>query len=87
MPVGADRLVPLHHLTREARESLWEVAGRGYPGHSNPAMAEVVNRSLVPQMFARVATGSASAAEAVRSVASEVEVIYRRWRDRRAPKP
>lgn len=34
----------------------------GFPGYSNPAAAEVLNRSLVPQMFAKAIRKTASAA-------------------------
>lgn len=82
LPAFSGVEVPVGDLAaRLAGAADWS-ANVGYPGYSNPAVAEVVNRSLVPQMFARATGGSARAAEAVRDAAAEVEAIYQHWRDR-----
>ena len=53
----------------------------GYPGFSNAAIDEVFNKFLIPQMFAQVAQGKASPADAARDMHREVERIFRRWRN------
>jgi len=53
----------------------------GHPGFSNAAVDEIFNRWLVPQMFAEVAQGKMSPADAVSSLARESQAIYRKWRD------
>lgn len=52
----------------------------GYPGHSNAAVQETLDRFLVPRMFARVSQGQTTAAESVRSTAAEMKSIWARWR-------
>lgn len=54
----------------------------GYPGYANPAVADVLNRFLVPEMFAAVARGRATPEEAVARTEKTVEGIYRNWRAR-----
>ena len=54
----------------------------GYPGFSNAAIDEVFNTFLIPQMFAEVAQGRKSAAESVSDTTSEVQRIFRKWRNR-----
>lgn len=71
---------PEHHTALFGAEE-WS-ANVGFPGHANPAAAEVVNKSLVPQMFARAVRRAASPEEAVRSAAAKIERIYQDWRDR-----
>ena len=52
----------------------------GHPGHDNPAMNEVINEFLIPEMFAAVARGKESAADAVKSTAARAEAIFAKWR-------
>ena len=54
----------------------------GYPGTMNAAMDEVFSKFLVPQMFAQVSQGKLSAADSVRSTASQVNEIYAKWKER-----
>jgi multiple sugar transport system substrate-binding protein len=54
----------------------------GYPGTTNAAMDEVFSKYLIPQMFAQVSQGKMSAADSVRTTATQVNDIYRKWRDR-----
>lgn len=61
--------------------SEWSV-NVGYPGYANPAVAEVVTRSLVPQMFAAVARGQATAKEAVVRAREQIDTVFGRWRSR-----
>ncbi|MDQ3382000.1 MAG: extracellular solute-binding protein [Actinomycetota bacterium] len=51
----------------------------GHPGNSNAAIDEIFNRYLIPQMFAEVAQGKASPADAVRDFTREAQSIYRKW--------
>ncbi len=51
----------------------------GHPGNSNAAIDEIFNRYLIPQMFAEVAQGKASPADAVRDFTKEAQSIYRKW--------
>lgn len=52
----------------------------GFPGHTNAAVEETLDRFLIPQMFAQVAHGRMSAAESVRATAAQMKAIWRRWR-------
>ena len=52
----------------------------GYPGFSNPAIDEVFNKFLIPQMFAAVAQDKMTAAEAASTFDTQVRSIYQKWR-------
>ena len=52
----------------------------GYPGYTNAAVEETLNRFLIPQMFAQVASGRMSAADSVRATAAQMKAIWRKWR-------
>jgi multiple sugar transport system substrate-binding protein len=56
-------------------------ANLGYPGYANAAVSEIFNTSLVPQMFASVATGKATAEDAARSAQAQFADIFKKWRD------
>lgn len=51
----------------------------GHPGNSNAVIDEIFNRYLIPQMFAEVAQGKSSPAEAVRDFDRVARNIYRKW--------
>ena len=53
----------------------------GHPGNTTPVMDEIYNTFLIPQMFAEVAQGKSTPAEAVSAFASKAQSIYRKWRD------
>jgi multiple sugar transport system substrate-binding protein len=53
----------------------------GHPGFSNAAVDEIFNTWLVPQMFAEVAQGKSTPAEAVSGFARKATSIYRKWKD------
>jgi multiple sugar transport system substrate-binding protein len=53
----------------------------GYPGFSNAAIDEVFNKFLVPQMFAEVAQGKQSPADAARRFDGEFKQIFQKWRN------
>jgi multiple sugar transport system substrate-binding protein len=54
----------------------------GHPGHANAAVAEVLNRHVIPRMFATAARGQRTAEEAVDAAAAEAAPIFEKWRDR-----
>jgi multiple sugar transport system substrate-binding protein len=51
----------------------------GYPGPLTPAIDEVVQRSVIPAMFARAARGEQTAEESVRVAEVEMRRIFARW--------
>jgi multiple sugar transport system substrate-binding protein len=54
----------------------------GYPGTTNAAIDEIWSKFLIPQMFAQVSQGKMSAADSVKSTASQVKDIYATWKAR-----
>ncbi|HLE98479.1 MAG TPA: extracellular solute-binding protein [Gaiellaceae bacterium] len=54
----------------------------GFPGNTTPVMDEIFNTYLIPQMFAEVAQGKSTPAEAVRAFDRKAQAIYRKWRNR-----
>ena len=52
----------------------------GHPGNSTPVMDEIYNTFLIPQMFAEVAQGKSTPAEAVSAFARKAQGIYAKWR-------
>jgi multiple sugar transport system substrate-binding protein len=52
----------------------------GYPGFSNAAVDEIFNKFLIPQMFAEVAQGKSSPADAARTASREMKSIFAKWR-------
>jgi multiple sugar transport system substrate-binding protein len=52
----------------------------GHPGNSTPVMDELYNTFLIPQMFAEVAQGKSSPADAVRTFDRKAKAIYRKWK-------
>lgn len=72
---------PAGKLAALADASAWST-NVGHPGHANPAIGEVVNKSLIPQMFAMTAKRQASAAEAVKWADDQIRAIYEGWRER-----
>jgi multiple sugar transport system substrate-binding protein len=52
----------------------------GHPGHSNAVMDEVFNTFMIPQMFAQVAQGKSSPADAVKAFDARARNIWRKWR-------
>ena len=55
----------------------------GHPGNSTPVMDEIYNTFLIPQMFAEVAQGKSTPAEAVTAFASKAQGIYRKWHNQK----
>jgi multiple sugar transport system substrate-binding protein len=52
----------------------------GYPGFSNAAINEIFTKYLVPQMFAQVAQGKMSAADAASAAQTQMAPIFAKWR-------
>jgi multiple sugar transport system substrate-binding protein len=52
----------------------------GYPGYSNAAVQETLDRFLIPHMFAGVSQGRMSAADSVRSTARQMKQIWSKWK-------
>ena len=65
-------------LLAEAEE--W-TTNLGYPGHTNIAIQEVLDASVVSEMFAAAARGDMSAEEAVRTAEAKTRSIYDKWRE------
>jgi multiple sugar transport system substrate-binding protein len=57
-------------------------ANIGYPGFSNAAIDEIFNTWLIPQMFAQVAQGKMTPAEAAKAAQQEFRPIFAKWRGR-----
>jgi multiple sugar transport system substrate-binding protein len=51
----------------------------GHPGPVTPAIDEVVNRFVIPRMFARVAKGEQPPTAAARQAEAEMKQIFARW--------
>ena len=52
----------------------------GFPGYTTPVMDEIFNTFLIPQMFAEVAQGKSTPAEAVDGFARKAQGLYRKWK-------
>lgn len=53
----------------------------GHPGYANAAIDEIFNKYLIPQMFAQVAQGKMSAADAAKAADRSFKDVFRRWRN------
>jgi len=53
----------------------------GYPGYTNAACQEVLETSVISQMFASAATGAMTAEEAVRTAEARIKPIFDKWRE------
>jgi multiple sugar transport system substrate-binding protein len=53
----------------------------GHPGHTNAVIDEIFNTWMIPEMFARVAQGKSSPADAVRDFDARAKKIYRKWKN------
>lgn len=54
----------------------------GYPGPSNPAVAEIYATNIIPTMMAQAATGEMTAEEAVAEAETQIKEIFNKWRER-----
>jgi multiple sugar transport system substrate-binding protein len=53
----------------------------GHPGNTTPVIDEIFNTFLIPQMFAEVAQGKSTPADAVSGFARKANALYRKWRN------
>jgi multiple sugar transport system substrate-binding protein len=53
----------------------------GHPGNTTPVIDEIFQTWLLPQMFAEVAQGKSTPADAVSSFARKAQGIYRKWKN------
>ena len=77
---AADTHRPLGKYSILATIAARDTRNVGYPGTTNPAVNETLERFLIPKMFAQVAQGKLSAANSVRSTASEMKQIWAKWK-------
>lgn len=54
----------------------------GYPGPSNPAVAEIYATNIIPTMMGRAALGELSPEEAVAEAEAQINDIFDKWRER-----
>lgn len=54
----------------------------GFPGPSNPAIAEVYNTNIITSMMAKAALGELTPEEAVAEAEAQIKDIFAKWRDR-----
>ncbi|MYD08761.1 MAG: carbohydrate ABC transporter substrate-binding protein [Chloroflexi bacterium] len=52
----------------------------GFPGYSNPAIAQVYAEHIIPKAVAQVALGEAPAEDAVAAAGKRIDQIFARWR-------
>ena len=67
-----------YNVLMDVPESLTNL---GYPGYSNAATDEVLNRHIIPEMFSRVATGAATPQEAMDLASAAIVPIFDKWRE------
>ncbi len=53
----------------------------GWPGNTNAAIDEIINKFLIPQMFAEVAQGKRTAEDAARAYDRTFRGIFQKWRN------
>lgn len=75
--LAADRQGPGRYVLLADAER-WS-AGPGYPGYATPAIEEVVNRWVIPDMFIRVARGEQGPEDSARQAEAEMKRIFARW--------
>ena len=61
-----------------ADASSWS-ACPGHPGYATPAIEEVLNRWVIPNMFARAARGEQTAEDSARQAEAEMKRIFVKW--------
>lgn len=54
----------------------------GHPGYANPAIGEVFNTFVIPNMVATVARGQDTPEDAVKRAAAQIHDIFAKWRKR-----
>lgn len=77
-PFGSE---PADKLTVLLTAKDW-VTYLGYPGPSNPAVAEVYATNIIPTMMGQAALGERTPEEAVAEAEAQINDIFDKWRDR-----
>jgi multiple sugar transport system substrate-binding protein len=77
---NADRNKPLGQYNILASIAEKNTTNVGYPGYGNAAIGEIWSTYLVPQMFAQVAQGKMTPAEAAKAADGQFKAIFRKWR-------
>lgn len=54
----------------------------GHPGYTNPAVAEVYNTFIIPNMMARAVRGEETPEVSIKRAAGEAREIFKAWRER-----
>ncbi|MGB3714654.1 MAG: extracellular solute-binding protein [Candidatus Promineifilaceae bacterium] len=54
----------------------------GWPGPSNPSIAEVYATNIIPTMMGKAALGELSPEEAIAEAEEQIELIFEKWRDK-----
>jgi multiple sugar transport system substrate-binding protein len=54
----------------------------GYPGPSNPAVAEIYATNIIPTMMGRAALGEVTPEEAIAEAEAQIKEIFAKWRER-----
>ena len=70
----ADKLMPFFDTALEWSTNV------GHPGPINPAIGEVFDTFVVPEMFAKVATGDLSPEAALAQANDKIKTIFTKWR-------
>jgi multiple sugar transport system substrate-binding protein len=78
--LGADRHAPKGKYKILDTIAKRYTANVGFPGYSNAAVDEIFNTNLIPQMFAQVAQGKMTPAEAAKSAEHDMKAIFAKWR-------
>jgi multiple sugar transport system substrate-binding protein len=76
-----ERAKPTDKYGLLAKASEWST-NLGHPGYANAAIEEVLNRHVIPRMFASAARGVTTAEEAVAQADAEAATIFDKWRER-----
>jgi multiple sugar transport system substrate-binding protein len=77
---AADTHRPLGKYSILATTAARDTRNAGYPGTTNAAVNETLEQFLIPKMFAQAAQGKLSAANSVRSTASQMKQIWAKWK-------
>jgi multiple sugar transport system substrate-binding protein len=77
---AADTNRPLGKYSILATMATRDTRNVGFPGTTNAAVNEALERFLIPRMFAQVSQGKLSAADSVRSTAREMAQIWAKWK-------
>lgn len=72
---------PPDKLTLLAEAEDW-VTYLGWPGPSNPAVAEVYNTNIIPTIMGQAALGELTPEEAAAEAEAQIMPIFEKWRDR-----